>query len=63
MDFATAQINGVGTNLHVSYGDDKGLLVEFVDDAIYQPFESTTAGRAIYKSCPFLSIIFPGDKT
>lgn len=63
MELATAQILGTGNNLRVSYGDDKGLLVEFIEDAIHQPFESDKAGRAIYKQTPFLSIIFPGDKT
>ena len=63
MELATAQVHGAGNNLYVTYGDDKGLLVEFVDDAVHQPFESDKAGRAIYKQTPFLSIIFPGDKT
>lgn len=63
MDLAQAQITGVGNNLHVSYGDDKGLLVEFMDDAIELPFETEKAGRAIYKQVAFISIIFPGDRT
>jgi hypothetical protein len=63
MDLAQAHITGSGNNLHVNYGDDKGLLVEFVEDAVEQPFESEKAGRAIYKSMAFLSIIYPGDKT
>lgn len=63
MDLASAVVTGSGNNLHVSYGDDKGLLVEFVDDAIEQPFETAQQGRAIFKSVPFISIIFPGDKT
>lgn len=63
MDLASAQVHGMGNNLYVTYGDDKGLLVEFMDDAVHQPFESEQAGRAIYKQTPFISIIFPGDKT
>ncbi len=63
MELATAQVHGMGNNLYVTYGDDKGLLVEFVEDAVHQPFESEKAGRAIFKQTPFLSIIFPGDKT
>lgn len=63
MELAQAIVTGSGNNLHVSYGDDKGLLVEFVDDAIEQPFESERAGRAIFKPVAFISIIFPGDKT
>lgn len=63
MDLASAQITGMGNNLHVSYGDDKGLLVEFMEDAIELPFETDKAGRAIFKQTAFLSIIFPGDKT
>lgn len=63
MELASAQIHGTGNNLRVTYGDDKGLLVEFMDDAVYQEYESTQAGRAIYKQVPFVSIIFPGDKT
>lgn len=63
MDLALATLHGSGTNRHVTYGDDSGLLVEFVQDAIEQPFETEKMGRAIYKNCAFLSIIFPGDKT
>lgn len=63
MSFASPIVTGSENNLRVSYGDDKGLLVEFVDDAIYQPHESEKEGRAIYKSTPFISIIIPGDKT
>lgn len=63
MELASAQILGNGNNLQVSYGNDKGLLVEFVDDAVEQPFETEKAGRAIYKTCAFISIIFPGDKS
>lgn len=59
MDLAQARVNGT----RVTYGDDKGLLVEFVDDAVEQPFETEKAGRAIFKSVAFLSIIYPGDKT
>lgn len=59
MDLAQPRVNGT----QVSYGDDKGLLVEFVDDAVHQPFESNLAGRAIYKQVAFISIIYPGDKT
>lgn len=60
---ASATLVGNGDNLRVSYGDDKGLLVEFEDDAVYQEFDSVKAGRAIYKQVPFIRIIVPGDKT
>lgn len=63
MDLAQAHITGSGNNLHVTFGDDKGLLVEFVEDAVEQPYETQKAGRAIFKPVPFISIIFPGDKT
>lgn len=63
MELASAQILGSGNNLRVQYGSDSGLLVEFVDDAVMQPYESDKAGRAIFKQTPFISIIFPGDKT
>lgn len=63
MDLASPQIEGTGNNLRVKYGDDKGLLVEFIEDAMELPFESAQQGRAIYKQCAHLSIIFPGDKT
>lgn len=63
MELASAQIHGMGNNLHVTYGDDKGLLVEFMEDAVHLPYDSDKAGRAIYKATPFISIIFPGDKT
>lgn len=59
MDLAQARVDGT----RVTYGDDKGLLVEFVDDAVEQPFETEKMGRAIFKSVAFISIIFPGDKT
>lgn len=63
MELAAPQLMGSGNNYRVSYGDDKGLLVEFVEDAVHQEFESNQAGRAIYKQTAFLSIIYPGDKT
>lgn len=59
MMLAEPRIDGT----RVTYGDDRGLLVEFIDDAIYQPYESEQKNRAIYKTVPFVSIIFPGDKT
>lgn len=63
MELAAPQLMGSGNNYQVSYGNDKGLLVEFVEDAVHQEFESNQAGRAIYKQTAFLSIIYPGDKT
>lgn len=63
MSLAPATLIGNENNLRVSYGDDKGLLVEFEDDAVYQEFESKAQGRAIFKQVPFIRIIIPGDKT
>lgn len=63
MDLALATLHGTGNNRSVTYGNDSGLLVEFMEDAVHQPYESEQKGRAIYKQTPFLSIIFPGDKT
>lgn len=64
MDLAQATITGSNqNNLRVSYGDDKGLLVEFCDDVYSDEYASAKAGRPIYHTVPFISIIFPGDKT
>lgn len=63
MSLASATIVGSENNLRVMYGDDKGLLVEFKDDAVYQQAQSDREGRAIYKEVTFIDITIPGDKT
>ncbi len=45
------------------YGDDKGLIVEFYDEAILQTFESEKQGKPVYKSVPHIHIFAPGNKT
>jgi hypothetical protein len=59
MELAQAQVLRNG---HVSYGDDSNVFVEFVEDAVHQPYRSEIEGRAIYDQVAFVSIIFPGDK-
>lgn len=64
MDLATPKVVEVGNGqLHVTHGDDNGLYVEFDVEAVHQPFESEQAGQPIYKEVPYITIMFPGDRT
>ncbi|RQS22413.1 chromosome partitioning protein ParA [Burkholderia sp. Bp8995] len=63
MDFATPFIHKQGNQLHVSHGDDSGLLVEFTLEPVHQEAESERQGRPIYKDVPHIRIHFPGDRT
>lgn len=47
----------------VSYGDDKGVIVEFEDKEVKNEFKSEQEGRPIYDMVPFITIDFPGDRT
>ncbi|WP_047236942.1 hypothetical protein [Chromobacterium subtsugae] len=51
------------TIAQVSHGNDTGLYVEFHTEAVHQPFESQQEGRPIFSEIPFITILFPGDKT
>lgn len=62
-DFANARIEQVGNNYNVSYGDDRGLFVEFALEPQYMGKKSEDAGRAIYEDVEYIRITFAGDKT
>ena len=51
---------GIGA---VEYGDDAGLIVEFLNEPLLMRAESEKEGRPIYKDVPHIWIRFPGDKT
>jgi len=61
--FSTPKVTQSGSSLHVEHGNDSNLYVEFRMEAVHQPFASEKEGRPVYKDTPFISIIFPGDKT
>lgn len=61
--FAPGEIVGGGDVRGVTYGNDKGLYVEFRSEPIYQEFASQQGGKAIYKDEVFVRIYTPGDKT
>ena len=60
---AEPTIIGTGDVRAVSYGNDRGLFVEFHTEDIHQEFESEEQGRPIFKQTAFISIYIPGDKT
>jgi hypothetical protein len=45
------------------YGDDRGLFVEFFEDAKYQEFESLKQGKPVYKNVAMIKMFTPGNKT
>lgn len=63
MDLATPRVHEVGKELHVTYGSDSGLYVEFHMEAEHQAYASEEAGYPVYKDIPFVTIMFPGDNT
>lgn len=63
MEFATPKVHEVGNELHVTYGSDAGLYVQFHMEAEHQAYESEQAGYPVYKDVPFITIMFPGDNT
>lgn len=64
-DFAKAQIHFSHgqTVAMASHGDDAGLFVEFRTEAVQNHAKSRDEGRAIFEDTPFITIMFPGDKT
>lgn len=52
-----------GNNYEVTHGDDSSLHVEFRLEAEPQPAESEKQGRPIFKDVPYITIMFPGDRT
>lgn len=61
--FAQPTVHQNGSGLHVSHGDDKNLFVEFSMMPELQKAESEKQGRPIYADKPYITIMFPGDKT
>lgn len=64
-DFASAQYS-FGPNetvTTVNHGSDAGLYVEFRMDALQDHAKSEAEGRPIFVDTPFVTIMFPGDKT
>ena len=62
--FATPTLHKIGgENYAVTHGEDRELYVEFSTEPVYQGAESIKSGRPIYKETPFITILFPGDKT
>lgn len=62
-DFAAGEVKGSGDVRSVSYGNDKGLFVEFRDEPIYNEFKSQQEGRPCYDTKVMVKIYTPGDKT
>lgn len=65
MDFAGIQnLIPSGPNVMTAqHGDDRGLFVQFYDEAVVQTFESEKAGRQIVKSEPYIHILLAGGKS
>ena len=62
-DFAQGEVQGSGDVRAVSYGNDKGLFVEFRDEPIYNEFQSLATGKPHYDTKVMVKIYTPGDKT
>lgn len=62
-DFAQGEVQGSGDVRSVSYGNDKGLFVEFRDEPIYNEFKSKEEGKPHYDMKVMVKIYTPGDKT
>lgn len=64
-DFAQAQYQfGPGQSVALaSHGSDAGLFAEFRMEAVQNAAKSREEGRAIFEEVPFITIMFPGDKT
>lgn len=64
MDFAAARIDPNASNgTMASHGDDNGIFVEFEMRPLHLPFQSKQEGRPIFEDRPFITMMFPGDKT
>ena len=64
MDLATPRVQQTGPNRYeVSHGDDQQLYVQFSTEAIHQAAESEKEGRPIFKDVPYITIMFPGDRS
>ena len=60
---AEPTIIGSGDVRAVSYGNDRGLFVEFHTEDVFQEFESEEKGHPIFQQVAFISVYIPGDKT
>lgn len=58
--FAAAR---VGRDLSVTHGDDAGLYVKFVREAVQNQYNSEQAGRPMFDEFDFCEIHVPGGKT
>jgi hypothetical protein len=63
MELAEGRVVKVGNQLHVAHGEDKDLYVEFSTEAVHQPYESEQQGHPVYRNVPFITVMFPGDRT
>jgi hypothetical protein len=64
MSFVAARIDAnAGNGTMATHGDDNGLYVEFEMRPFHLAFRSQEEGRPIYEDRPFITILFPGDKT
>src|SRR4051812_1126521 len=62
-EFAQGEVQGSGDVRSVSYGNDKGLFVEFRNEPIYNEFQSIASGKPHYDTKIMVKIYTPGDKT
>lgn len=63
MELAEARVVKQGNQLHVAHGEDKDLYVEFEVEGVHQVFASEQQGHPVYKDVPYITIMFPGDRT
>lgn len=65
MDFASPRYEfAPGQNVAMaSHGDDAGLFAEFRMEAVQNHAKSRAEARAVFEEVPFITILFPGDKT
>lgn len=63
-DFSSGKLIPVGNDIYeVSYGDDKGIYVEFYHREVENEKKSLQEGRPIYESREYIKIVPIGDKT
>jgi hypothetical protein len=65
MDFASPRYEfSPGQSVAMAtHGNDAGLFAEFRMEAVQNHAKSREEGRAIFEEVPFITIMFPGDKT
>lgn len=60
---AEVRLQKVGNNYQVSHGDDTQCYVEFSNEYVLNNAKTAKEGHPIYDAVPFITIMFPGDKT